>query len=52
MENTKYTEAAKATIEKMTGRSISVLRDYDWLSQEIGNATLSYISVLRSGAEG
>ncbi len=52
MENTKYTEAAKATIEKMTGCSISVLRDYDWLSQGIGNATLSYISVLRSGAEG
>lgn len=44
MDNTKYIEAAKANIVKTAGRNISVLRDYDWLSQQIGNSTHSYLS--------
>ena len=44
MEKREYIELAKANIEKMTGTSISVLKDFDRLSTSILQQTQEYIS--------
>lgn len=44
MQNDKYLEAAKKSIEKMTSQQYVILSDFDKLSQHISDVTHIYIS--------